>query len=214
MFVHSFSLRLPWDRVASATRSSVVVNVLLEDDSICSSLTKRSCSSRRGSAAAACPGGATTAVGGLIAARRASSSARAGLLEDRGRFARGLAAAGFARGLAAGAGAVPPGAAGAGTARGLDERDRSSSHFEALRLAAKAWISWKFFLPLHHLTYAPDALCFQNVLSQVLHTSLLFDGILMQPSPVPSGLPHMTHQFAVLPCFSAEVRRAKLMTES
>ena len=158
MSVQSLLVRLPWDRVASATRSSVVVNVLLEDDSICSSLTKRSCSSRRGSAAAACPGGATTAVGGPIAARRAVSLARAGLLEDRGRFARGLAAA---------AGAVPPVAAGAGTARGLDERDperdrlplaassRAASHFAAVSLFAKAWISWKFFLPLHHLKYAP-----------------------------------------------------------
>ena len=166
MFVHSFSLRLPWDRVASATRSSVVVNVLLEDDSICSSLTKRSCSSRRGSAAAACPGGATTAVGGAIAARRAVSLARTGPLGDRARFARGLAA-GFARGLAAADGAVPPGAAGSGTARGLDERDperdrlplaassRAASHFAAVSLFAKAWISLKFFLPLHHLKYAP-----------------------------------------------------------
>ena len=109
-----------------------------------------------------------------------------------------------------GAGIVGGGAAGAGTARGLDQRDRASSHFEAVRLSAKAWISWKFFLPLHHLKYAPDALCFQNVLSQVLHTSLLFDGILTQPSPVPLGLPHMTHQFAVL----ALVLRLKLMTES
>ena len=106
-----------------------------------------------------------------------------------------------------GAGIVGGGAAGAGTARGLDERDRSSSHFEALRLSAKAWISWKFFLPLHHLKYTPDLLCFQNVLSQVLHTSLFCDGILTQPSPVPSGLPHMTHQFGVSPFFSLRSAR-------
>ena len=72
-----------------------------------------------------------------------------------------------------GAGIVGGGAAGAGTARGLDERDRASSHFAALILSAKAWISWKFFLPLHHLKYAPDALCLQNVLSQVSHLSLI-----------------------------------------
>ena len=54
-----------------------------------------------------------------------------------------------------GAGIVGGGAAGAGTARGLDERDRASSHFADVRLFAKAWISWKFFLPLHHLKYAP-----------------------------------------------------------
>jgi len=84
----------------------------------------------------------------------------------------------------------------------LAASSRAASHFAAVSLFAKAWISWKFFLPLHHLKYTSDLLCFQNVLSQVLHTSLLFDGILTQPSPVPSGLPHMTHHFGVPPFFS------------